>query len=172
MKSHHAELLDENIVEVWLRRDPVRWMAGLAGGLLSGLVMLLAAMISAKVAQVDALFPIKVAAVPLLGAGATEFAAKGSVLAVGLFTHLFLCAVLGVVFAHFTGAVRTVKGLLGYGLVWGVFAWIFIFNLFVQAFTEIFALQLPSGLALPIHLLFGLTLASVAWFDQMFRQKS
>jgi hypothetical protein len=113
----------------------------------------------------EAFYPVKIPAIPLLGAEAMVLGPQLSALVTGLAVHLLLSAVLGIAYAHFT-VTNTLLPLLGAGFVWGTFSWIFIFNLFIQSFTEINALQLPRGPALFVCLAFGFALSSVRWFDR------
>jgi hypothetical protein len=59
--------------------------------------------------------------------------------------------------------------LLSIGLVWGTFSWIFIGNLFLPAWKAYTAAQVAKGATFPVMLIFGLSLATVAFFDQMIR---
>lgn len=157
-----------NLTDIWLRRDPARWVAGIMAGLLAGAVMLVLAMVLSAAFGQEFWFPAKVAAIPFLGPEAADIGMNIPVLVTGMIVHAALCAFLGLVFAHFTGT-NSLPALLGVGLTWGVFSWIFIYNLFVQSFTEISALSLPRGAGFFIHLAFGLSLTSVAFFDRAIR---
>jgi hypothetical protein len=160
---------DRDIVGMWLRADPKRWVAGALAGLFAGVLSAAFAAVFAKFLGVDPQFPIKFAALPILGENAMRFD-NSQALIVGLLTHEALCVFLGIVYAHFT-AVNALPALLGAGLIWGTFSWIFISNLFVQAFTDIAALNLPKGVFLPVNLVFGLALASTGFFDRQLRGK-
>ena len=162
--------MEYNLVEMWLRKDPVRWIAGGLAGVLAGGVAAGVAMILAKMAGFEGSFPIKLIGTILLGAQATEIGNATGFLTGGI-TFEGLCFFLGVVFAHFTG-VNSLKVLIPMGLVWGIFSWIFIWNLFLQSFNTIYAARIPSGPIFAICLAFGLALSSVSFFDQLLRNKA
>lgn len=159
---------DMNLVEMWLRKDPVRWIAGALAGLFACVLMTVFAMILSGVFGNEVWFPMKVAALPVLGGSATEFGFHLRPILIGLAVQGGLCAFLGVIYAHFTGT-NSLPALLGMGFVWGAFSWIFIFNLFVQSFTDVRAANLSPAAAFPIMMVFGLSLTSVAFFDRALR---
>jgi hypothetical protein len=166
--QNHQE--DMDIVAIWLRKDPKRWVAGILAGAFAGVLALAFACVLAKIGGMEILFPIKVAAVPILGNEATAYGMTPAVL-IGFVIHELLCMFLGFVYAHFTGT-NELPTLLGAGFTWGVFSWIFIFNLFVQSFADIQALHLSKGAGFFVMLVFGLSLTSTAFFDRMIRGSS
>lgn len=159
---------DLNLVEIWLRKDPVRWVAGAMAGIFAAIMALAMGMILAAAFGMEALFPIKYMALPILGGGATELGMNLGSIAVGLIVACALGAVWGFVFAHFTGT-NNPSALLGMGLVWGLFTWIFVANLFMPSFRAITAAKVPPSATFPVCLVFGLSMASVAFFDRAFR---
>ena len=161
---------DRDLVAAWLKWDTTRIVAGALAGLFAGVVMMAFAMIFAKTMGQEILFPVKYVAIPILGGEALRYENTTAVI-VGFILHEVICAVLGVAYAHFT-ATNSLPALLGYGLVWGIFSWIFISNLFTPAFREITAVGLPKSVFLPVNLVFGLGLPSVAFFDRSLRGKS
>lgn len=165
-----AESGDINIVELWLRRDNARWMAGIAAGIVAGLVALVFAMVLSSIGGREFFFPAKLMATSILGAQATEFnAGFGTVLA-GLIVYEALCAFFGFVFAHFT-ATNSLPALLGVGLAWGAFSWIFIWNLFLQSFSTFLNAGVGSGAVFFVCMVYGVALTSVAFFDRALRGK-
>ena len=158
---------EEDIVALWLRKDPVRWAAGVAAGIVAGLMSLVFAMALAKANGLEAFYPARIPALPVLGNAAMEYA-NGAGVFVGVVVHLLLCSVLGFVYAHFT-ATNVMTRLLGAGLTWGLFSWIFITNLFAMSFPDIAALGYSRGAGLFVDLVFGFSLTSVAFFDKAFR---
>jgi hypothetical protein len=163
-------MMEFNLVEMWLRKDPTRWIAGAFAGLFAGLGALVVGMIISTSAGFEIWFPVKLMATPLLGPSATEFGMQTGVILTGLISFEALCLFLGFVYAHFTGS-NLMAALLPMGLVWGIFSWIFIWNLFMQSFQPIFAARIPSGAAFPVCITFGILLASVAFFDRSLRGK-
>jgi hypothetical protein len=159
--------MEYNLVETWLRRDPIRWIAGILGGIFAGLVAMAVAVGVSSYLGWDPLFPIKLLGTPLLGASATDLQSMQGVISGAILIEA-ICIFWGVVFAHFT-ATNSVSALLWMGLAWGAFSWIFIWNLFLQSFKPIFAAGIPAGPALPVCFAYGLGLASIAFFDRMLR---
>jgi hypothetical protein len=158
------------LVETWLRRDPVRWLAGILGGLIAGAVAILVGMIFSNSAGLEAWFPVKLVGTIFLGPAATD-AQSASGLTAGLILWEAICAFLGFVYAHFTGRTNSQLALMSMGLVWGIFTWIFIWNLFFPSFQDIFATRTPSGPALAVCLAFGVSLAIVGILDPILRGK-
>ena len=160
--------MEPNFVENWLRRDPTRWMSGALAGLLSAVTATLLGMILSSSAGLQSWFPLKLFGTILLGPEATDINfALGAV--AGAIILGMVSIVLGVVFSHFVYT-NALNSLLAMGLVWGLFSWIFIFNLFMQSFKPIFAAQVPATAAFPVCLIFGLTMASVGFFDRLLRK--
>ncbi len=157
-----------NLVEIWLRWDPTRLIAGAMGGLLAGAVMIAFASVLSVIANKEIFYFLKLGALPFLGASATEFGLHWNAIWVGTAFYEIFAMILGVIFAHFTGT-NSLLPLLGMGLVWGLFTWIFVFNLFIQSFPEVLAAHFSSGAAFPVALVFGLSMVSVAFFDRVLR---
>lgn len=161
---------DVDLVANWLKKDPPRWIAGAFSGIFAGLLSLFVAMLLCSASGYEFWFAAKFAALPILGPKATEVGFQLAPIVLGAVTYVFLCMVLGVVYAHFT-VTTALSSLLGYGLVWGAFTWIFIFNLFIQSFTAVYHHRASSALAFPVCMVFGLALASLSVFDPMIRGK-
>ncbi len=161
--------MEYNLVEIWLRRDPARWIAGALGGLFAGAVAMGVAMLLAQMGGLELEFPIKLMGTLILGSPATEIGENRESILAGASVIGAICIFWGVIFAHFTGT-NSFKVLLPMGLVWGIFSWIFLWNLFLQSFKPIYAARIPSGPVLPICLTYGLALASIAFFDPVFRR--
>lgn len=159
---------DLNLVEMWLRKDPTRWMAGVLGGIFSGGVAILVGGLISKSHGLEFVFPIKFAALPIVGNAATAVSPGGSLM-LGLFLFLGLAAFLGFLFSHFTPT-NMFAALLGMGFVWGTFSWIFITNLFMQSWVDIRATDIPNSATFFVTLSYGLSLVSVGMFDKMIRR--
>lgn len=160
--------MEYNLVEIWLRRDPIRWLSGVLGGLVAGVFAMLAGMWVATSHGMEASFPLKLLGTTVLGASATELQQVQGAF-VGLIVLEFICVFWGVIFAHFTGT-NSIKALLAMGLVWAAFSWIFIWNLFLPSFKPIFAAQIPAGAAIPSCVAYGLGLATISFFDSLLRK--
>ena len=159
------------LVEMWLRKDPVRWVAGAMAGAFAGLVMIAAAMVILRILGMEAWTPIKVAAIPFLGSSALETGLVAKSLLTGFIVHEGLCIVLGIAYAHLTGT-NSLGALLGVGLTWGAFSWVFINNLFSPSFRDVMVAQVPQGAAFFYCMIFGISLSSGAFFDRMLRGRS
>ena len=162
--------MEYNLVETWLRRDPIRWIAGILGGIFAGLLAMAVAVGVSSALGWDPTFPIKLMGTPILGAAATDLQSTQGTIA-GAFLIEALGIFWGIVFAHFT-ATNSVSALFWMGLAWGAFSWIFTWNLFLQSFKPIFAARIPAGPALPVCIAYGLGLVSVAFFDRLLRGSS
>lgn len=160
--------MEYNLVEMWLRRDPIRWLSGALAGVLACVVALLVAAVLARWAGYEFYFPIQLLGTPLLGGGATEIGEMAGVWA-GCCVAGLISLFWGVVYSHFVGT-NSLCALLPMGLVWGVFSWIFTWNLFLQSFSSVFATQLSSGGAFVVCLAYGLSLSSVTFFDRLLRR--
>jgi hypothetical protein len=159
--------MEYNLVEMWLRKDPVRWIAGAFAGLFAGAVAMGVAMLIASQIGLEPLFPAKLIGTILLGPSSTEIGVMNGAITGGI---LFECLTLfwGVVYSHFVGS-NKLGALLPMGLVWGLFSWVFIWNLFLQSFRPIFNAHVSSGPVFFVCLAFGFSLASVKLFDQILR---
>ena len=167
MGTNHTDH-DINLVEIWLRKDKVRWTAGLFAGVFSALAACGFAMVLCALFGSDTWYPAKLLAVPFLGAKAIDFGFSSAVF-VGLGFWTVLGGFLGATFAHFTGT-NSLPALLGVGLSWGAFSWIFLHNLFFPSFRDYMVQRVPNGVALLICLVFGTALTSTAFFDRMLRR--
>jgi hypothetical protein len=159
------------LVEMWLRKDPVRWVAGALAGAFAGLVMIASAMVILRIIGMEAWTPDKLAAVPFLGASALETGFVTKSILTGFIVHEALCVFLGIVYAHVTGT-NALGALLGVGLTWGAFSWVFINNLFTASFRDVLVAGVPQGAAFFYCMIFGISLSSVAFFDRMLRGRS
>ena len=162
---------DPNLVEMWVRKEPGRWVAGAVAGVFAAVLMLLFAMVVCSFGHMDVMAPLKVPAVPFLGAEAMRVGMHMGAIAVGLIALFTFTAFLGAVFAHFTYT-NHLLSLIGMGFTWGVFAWIFLNNLMFPSWMQYRALDLPKGAMLFTLIVFGLGLSSVAFFDRVFNSGS
>jgi hypothetical protein len=158
---------DINLVEIWLRRDPKRWLAGALAGVFSAFAACGFAMIISTLFGSDPWYPAKLLAIPFCGASAMNLGFGLSVL-VGLGFWSVLGGFLGAVFAHFTGT-NSLSALLGVGLSWGAFSWVFLHNLFFPSFREYMVQRVPNGVAFFTCMVFGVALTSTAFFDRKVR---
>ena len=164
--------MEPNLVQMWLRKDPVRWIAGLLAGAFAGGFAIGIAMMLASCYGLEIWFPLKLIATAALGPEATEIGPEmDSAAFLGGMIWEGVCAFLGFVYAHFTYT-NVIPELLGMGLTWGTFSWIFIWNLFLQSFHSIHTAQISSAAVFPVCIGFGLALSSVALFDRIFRGAS
>jgi len=156
---------DLDMVAFWLRKDPKRWVAGWVSGFFAGAVAMVVAAVVAQIAGLDMLFPAKLFGSILLGAQATDTASGMGAALVGFVLFEAICGVFGFAFSHFVFSNRS-GPLLAMGAVWGIFSWIFLWNLFLPAFKVIRFAGVTPGAALPVCMAYGLSLASVMFFDR------
>jgi hypothetical protein len=156
---------DLNLVEMWTRKDPSRWIAGAIAGIVAGIVSLLVAGLVSVAGGYEFFFAPKLAGTILLGATATNIGPHFGAIIAGFVLYEIVAAFLGFVYAHFVFS-NAKTALFPMGFVWGVFSWIFIWNLFLQSFRQIFATQLPAGPVFLVCIAFGLSLSSVALFSR------
>jgi len=156
--------METNLVAHWIKMNPRRVFAGAIAGLFAGGVMLLFAMILSSMAGEAFLAPARLSAIPLLGADAmTEGNFAG--LVVGVVFHEVLCLVLGMLFGHFVYT-HDRKSLLGLGATWGIFSWIFLNNLFFNAWREVYvSAQGSNGRMFFACVAFGLCLSVISVLD-------
>ncbi len=165
---------DTDIVAIWLKKDPKRWLAGALAGVFAGLMALIFASVLASLAGYEFWFAGKILAIPFLGGAATELGLSGAgfkSFLIGVLAFETLAAFWGVIYAHFTGT-NALGPLLGMGLTWGAFSWIFLNNLFSPSFFEIRALAIPNSAAFFVWMVYGVALTSVAYFDRAVRSKA
>ncbi len=163
MKEEH------NLVENWLRVDPRRWIAGVFAGVLAIWIAFGVGGLIASANQTPATFPIKLIGTIALGPIATDYSMNEGLVA-GATIITILAAFLGFIYSHFVYS-NSWGALLPMGLVWGIFSWIFIWNLFFQSFRPIFAASVSSGAAIAVCLSFGICLASVRFFYNLLRSR-
>lgn len=174
MNSAHAntpgtqDIEEVNLVALWLDFDRTRWVAGVLAGLFAGIVAIAVAMLLSVVGGGEVWFPVKLMATPILGAGATEYGFKLGALIVGFLFIEVLCAFWGFVYGHFVKT-NSLGALLAMGLTWGIFGWIFIWNLFFHAFNTILYADVSAGAAFPVFIAYGVSLTVVGFFDRALR---
>ncbi len=151
---------DVNVVEMWVRKDPVRLIAGALAGVLAALIALVFAMVISSGAGLETTFPAKLFASILVGTSATEHASGMGIIVLGIAFVSILSAISAAVFAHFTYT-NKLSELLMMGLVWGVFTWIFVWCLFLPSFDQVLWAKISAGWPFFICLLFGASLSSV-----------
>lgn len=162
--------MELQLTQIWLRKDTTRWAAGVLAGLVAGVAMLLFSMVLSALMGNEFWAPMKLPAVPFLGGAVMEYGIHPGSMLFGLAVHLVVAAFWGFVYAHFTGT-NSLPALLGVGVSWGLFSWVFLANLMTQSFREIYAYGGSRGAALFACLVYGISLTSVAFFDRMLRSK-
>jgi hypothetical protein len=154
-----------DLVATWLIFDLPRTIAGAMAGVFAGLVALVFAGLLATLGGLEFWYPMKIAAAPMMKNDAMTIGFTSAVI-LGLIVTSVICAVLGMVYAHFTKTNKLLP-LLGAGFMWGTFSWIFINNLFVKSFQNVKELDIPAGPAFFIYLVFGFSLVSIRLFDRV-----
>lgn len=160
---------DMNLVEIWLRRDIARWIAGAFAGFFGGLVSILVGGLLSKLIGGDFWVIVKLGAIPLLQANSMEYGFNLPTIITGAVIYQGLATFLGILYAHFTGT-NNCKALFGVGLTWAAFSWIFLNNLYFNASRTYFVVGLPKALMFAVCLAYGVSLVSVSFFDRVFRR--
>lgn len=166
--NHSTQVTEEgemDLVGTWLVFDLPRTIAGAMAGVFAGLVAWVFAGFLAQAGGYEFWYPFKVPAATVMGREALTYG-MGPAVFVGTAIHCLICAVLGMVYAHFVKS-NKMSALLGAGFMWGTFSWVFINNLFVRSFLNVRELNLPNGAAFFILLVFGFSLASLKIFDRV-----
>jgi hypothetical protein len=153
---------DFNIVATWLDADKTRWVAGVMAGLFAGLVAMGLAMAMSVVGGLEFWFPVKLLGMVIYGPSATEYGMHAPILA-GFLIWEGVAAFWGFIYGHFVKT-DSLGALLAMGMVWGLFLWIFDWNLFLHADKSILASNVSPASAFPVCLTYGLALTSVAFF--------
>ena len=157
---------DGNIVAPWLQIELGRWIAGIFAGALAGLIAMALAMVVSASAGMEFWFPIKLMSTPILGTVGTDNRVMTGAI-VGFIVWEAIAMFWGFVYSHFVST-RAFGGLLAMGLVWGIFLWVFNWNLYYQSFKPILWSATPSSAAILICVVYGLSLSSVGFFDRNF----
>lgn len=164
--THTHEEGDIDLIAMWLKFDLPRLIAGAMAGAFAGVVMAVFAGILATMGGHEFLYPVKIAAAPILGNTAMNYGMNLLPILLGFAVHETICIVLGMVYGHFTKTNQLLP-LMGAGFMWGTFSWVFIQNLFVRSFQDVMAAEIPSGIAFFVLLVFGFSLVSIRVFDRM-----
>jgi hypothetical protein len=161
--------IDYNIVALWTSIDVTRWIAGCIAGAFAACLATIVAGAFATSGGFEFLFPVKLLGTALLGREATAYGSTSGLVA-GALVLGFITVFWGFVFGHF---VRTNKffNLLGMGVTWGLFSWVFVWNLFLHSVKSISASNMSSGPAMAICLTYGLGMMSIAIVDKVIRPK-
>lgn len=172
-QSHiHTPDPDDNDIDMvmrWTKRDVPRWVAGALAGALAAVIALTFASVFSAAMGKEIWFAVKLMATPTLGAEAMTYGFHLVAIGFGLMSFVTLGAVLGFAFGHFVFT-NHVPSLLAMGLVWALFSWIFLWNLFFQSFRDLHFMAVPPAAAMPVCIVFGISLVSVGFFDRIVRR--
>jgi hypothetical protein len=157
-----------NLVAQWSRIDPTRWICGILAGVVGGVVLMFVAGLFASSAGMEFVFPIKLMATPFLGSAATQVGPNFNSLLVGALFIEAISTFWGFVYSHFVYT-NKLGSLAAMGIVWGIYLWIFNWNLYLQSFKTISVTQLPRGPVMAVCLAYGLSLVTVSFFDRALR---
>jgi hypothetical protein len=168
MNTNAQPEIDYNIVALWTSVDVTRWIAGMIAGVIAACFATLVAGVLATSGGFEFLFPVKLLGTALLGREATAYGSASGLLA-GVAVLGFITVFWGFVFGHF---VRTNHffSLLGMGVTWGLFSWVFVWNLFLHSVKSISASNISSGPAFAVCVAYGLGMMSIALVDKVIRR--
>lgn len=159
------------MVAYWEKIDHYRLLAGALTGLIGGIITVFIALFLSAYWGLESLYPIKLFATICMGSSATELGDRTDVLLTGGLVIFGLFSILGLIFSHFVFA-RSIFGLFWMGIVWGIFSWIFIWNLFLQAFKPILNSGVNSSSVLLLCLIYGSSLLMLKWIEPLVRKQS
>src|SRR5689334_18225301 len=114
--------MEIRLVEMWLRRDVKRWIAGALAGCLAGILALGMGALVSILCGYEGWFPFKLLATVIFGNTATEFGPHMAPIITGLVLLEVLGAILGIAYSHFVFT-NSAAGLIPMGVVWGIFSW-------------------------------------------------
>lgn len=154
---------DIDLVATWLVADKTRWVAGILAGLFAGVIALAFAGVLAAASGMEFLYPVKLMGTPILGFDATDTRSGFGAVLVGFLLFEAVSAFWGFVYAHFCKT-NALGSLLAMGAVWGLFSWIFEWNLFLHAVKPILYSGVGPGPAFLVCMVYGVSLTSVAFF--------
>lgn len=155
---------EHNLVELLCNFRAVRLKAGVVSGIIAGIAMQVFGMIYCLVKGIDVTAPMKIAALPVLGNSAMAYGSTSGIV-VGLAVFFAYSIFHGMTHAHVTGGNHR-GALFGMGLTWGAFSWIFVTCLFMPAFRDYYAAEIPRGVMFFAWLVWGVALMSVMFFDR------
>jgi hypothetical protein len=168
MNTHAEVENDYNIVALWTSVDVTRWIAGVIAGVIAGCIAATVAGMIATSQGYEFLFPVKLLGTALLGREATAYGNVAGLLA-GIIVWGVFTVGWGFVFGHF---VRTNHffSLLGMGFTWGVFSWVFTWNLYLHSVKAISASNIPPGPAFAVCLAYGFGMMTIGLVDKAIRR--
>jgi hypothetical protein len=168
MNTNAQAEIDYNIVALWTSIDVTRWIAGCIAGVVAACLATIVAGAFATSGGFEFLFPVKLLGTALLGRSATAYGSTSGLVA-GAMVLGFISVFWGFVFGHF---VRTNHffSLLGMGVTWGLFSWVFTWNLFLHSVKAISASNISSGPAFAVCVVWGLGMISIAAVDKVIRR--
>lgn len=149
--------------DTFARRRPAngssRTVGGIAAGIIGGLA-LSAFMVLVAASQGDSIWPVfKMAGYPFIGDRVFEPDFAAGPVVVGILCHFAVSIVWGLLFSLlFYGFSKSAT--VGFGLLWGLVAWASMLYIVmpIVGLADV-AAQIPAGLSVIEHLVFGLFLA-------------
>lgn len=134
--------------------------SGAVAGLISGVAMILVAMIYSAAIGEGFSFPLKEIAATFVGVEAI-IGGAGTIL-IGAVTHLIVAAAWGAIFGLALPADSTPTAAYGWGLAFGVGVWLVMSFVALPIFNSVMAdrVALYSGMWFAYHLVFGVVLGT------------
>lgn len=170
-KGWNAEDLenDVNMVSLWLVPDKTRWVAGIISGWIAAVIAMSVGGIFSVTHGLQFLFPWKLMGTILLGRTATDYTSTAGLIA-GIFMTLLILGFWGFVYGQFVRW-NTRWAFFGMGFTWGMFLWVFNWNLMLHSFKDISAANVPPGPALAVCLAYGWSMSIIGIIDPLFKGK-
>jgi hypothetical protein len=155
---------DAPIVEHWLKFHPQRFFLGGLSGILAAWGALIVGGLLCLFSEMDPFTPATVLGTILLGSKSMTIGSTTGLVA-GLLVAALIGGFWGLVYAQMTYTNRFFPLLL-VGLTWGIYSWIFTWNLFLQSFLDVYSAELPTSAALLVCLAYGFFLTMLGPLDE------
>lgn len=170
-KGWNAEDLanDVNMVSLWLTPDKTRWVSGIISGWIAAAIAMCVGGIISVAHDLQFVFPVKLMGTVLLGRSATDYTSSSGFLA-GLIVVGFILGFWGFVYGHFVRS-NSKWAFLGMGFTWGIFLWVFNWNLTLHSFKNLSAANVTPGAALAVCMAYGWGMSVIGIVDPILKGK-
>lgn len=160
--THYLADESASIAHIWSRFN-VKWIiAGAIAGVGAGLAMLAVASLIAAQYLGEWSQSIKLLAVTFHGPNILQFGPLTFQALYGLFLHLALAALYGVIFAQLVDEECSGAALIVLGLTTSLIVWVFGCALFLPSINFVLTQAMPIRVAILLHLTFGLSFGLIA----------
>lgn len=160
--THYLANESASIAHIWSRFN-LKWIiAGALAGIGAGLVMLAFASLIAAHYLGEWSQSIKLLAVTFHGPSVLQFGPLTPEALHGLFLHLGLASLYGMIFAQLVDEECNGAALIVLGLTTSLIVWVFGCALFLPSINFVLTQAMPIRVAILLHLTFGLSFGLIA----------